>query len=262
MDDREVIRVFVGAGSRHDFGPTVHIERDALLLEGWWHAAFRVAPDTFIVRGDEPPGASRALHDLAAELTDRGLSNLGQDFPVVTALTYAELSLGGGVDWALWARDRPSGEAALATRISAESFVQDELETSGPLPSDVVSDLSIELEGARRMAGLPLTVVVTVGLDRSSLDQLQVAMPECRFESVDLDTALEACGPLSPTLVLVDATGRAGKEFMMEFRADACGRFIPLVALTRGELPLGADIALDPDHDPLSWVEPMRRLLP
>lgn len=261
MDDREVVRAFVTVGARQGFGPTLNIERDALLFDGWWHAAFRVAPDTFIVRSDEPPGTTTVLADLAAELSDRGLGPAGANLPLIVALTYAELSLSGGVGWTLWARDPASGEAALEARIGAESFLED-ADGTEPLSAQPVPDLSAELEGARRMAGLPATVVVAVGVDRAKVNQLQPAMPECRFESVELDTALGACGPLQPALVLVDATTQTGREFIMEFRADACGRFLPVVALARDEVPLGADVALDPDQDPLSWAEPLRRLLP
>ncbi len=260
MDDGEVVRAFVAAGARQGFGPSLNIERDALLLDGWWHAAFRVAPDTFIVRSDEAPRPTTVLGDLATELSTRGLGPAGADLPLIVALTYAELSLSGGVGWTLWARDPASGEADLAARIGAESFLEES--DGAETPAQTVPDLSAELEGARRMAGLPATVVVAVGVDRAKVNQLQPAMPDCRFESVELDLALGACGPLQPALVLVDATTEAGREFIMEFRADACGRFLPVVALSHDEVPLGADVALDPDQDPLSWVEPVRRLLP
>lgn len=261
MEDREVIRAFVDAGARQGFGDTLHIERDALLLHGWWHAAFRVAPDAFIVRTDEPPADATGLAGLTAGLAERGLGHVGQDLPSMAALTYTELSLGSGVEWALWARDRASGEAALAARVGAESFLQD-ADLVEPESPGAPQDLSADLEGGRRMLGLPPTVVVAAGLDRSRLDQLEVAMPECRFESVSLESGPGACGPLTPALVLVEAGSQVGREFVMELRADACGRFIPVVALTHDELPLGADVALDPDQDPLSWVEPIRRLLP
>ncbi len=213
------------------------------------------------MRSDEPPGPTTVLDDLAAELSSRGLGPVGADLPLIVALTYAELSLSGGVGWTMWARDPASGEADLAARIGADSFLG---ETNGVEtgPDEAIPDLSAELEGARRMAGLPATVVLAVGVDRAKLNQLQPAMPECRFESVALELALVACGPLKPVVVLVDATSQAGRELVMELRADACGRFVPVVALTGDDLPLGADVAIDPDQDPLSWVEPLRRLLP
>lgn len=261
MDDREVVQAFVAKGAQQGFGPTLNIERDALLLDGWWHAALRVTPDTFMVRTDEPPHDTATLDDLAAELSLLGTAHVGDDPPLATALAYAQLSLGTGVSWALWAPDLATGEAALAGRVDPDSSVQTS-EPAGPSGLEPVMDLSAELEGARRMAGLPASVIVAVGLGGDVVKRLQPAIPECRFESLPLETALGACGLLSPALVLVDAADRAGKEFIMEFRADACGRFLPVLALTRDELPLGADEVLDPDQDPVSWVERIRTMLP
>jgi len=262
VDDREVVGAFVAGGAREGFGPTLNIERDALLFDGWWHAAIRVSPDTFMIRIDEPPADTGMLDDLAAELTAQGLVHVADDLPLTTALAYTQLQLGTGVNWALWATDLPSGEAALAARVDPDSFVQDAepVEVLGPM--EQVPDLGAELEGARRLAGLPPSVIVAVGLDPDAFRQLQPAIPECRLEAVPLGAGPGACGPLRPALVLVDATGQVGKEFIMEFRADACGRFLPVVALTKEELPLGADETLDPDLHPLRWVELIRKLLP
>jgi len=256
-----VMRAFVADGARQGFGPTVNIERDVLLLDGWWHAAFRIFPHAFMLRIDEPPSDSRRLDDLADELTARGLVSVAENLPLTTALAYAELSLGTGVNWALWATDRATGEAALAARVDPESWAQDSIlsEDAGP---EQVTDLSAELEGARRMAGLPESVIVAVGIDDAAMRQLRPAIPECRFEAVPLAAGPHACGPLRPALVLIDARSQAAKEFIMEFRADACGRFLPVVALTNEELPLGADETLSPDLEPLKWVQPLRELMP
>jgi hypothetical protein len=244
----------------------LYFVRDALVLDGWWHTAFRVGPDTFIVRTDEPPRATTVIDDLAAALSAQGLGHVADDLPTITALAYAQLSLGTGVSWALWARDRAAGEATLAARVDPESSLQAAepgvLDPEGAMAMQPVVDLSAELEGARRMAGVPESVIVAVGLDDAVVNQLRPAIPECRLETLPLETALGACGMLSPALVLVNAADRAGKEFIMEFRADACGRFLPVVAVTSDELPLGADEVLDPGDDPPTWVQPLRRLLP
>ncbi|HSH59716.1 MAG TPA: hypothetical protein VK988_08785 [Acidimicrobiales bacterium] len=261
MDDREVVRAFVADGIRQGFGATVNVERDVLLLDGWWHAAFRIAPDAFMVRIDEPPSAGTAMDDLVSELAARGLAGVGDHLPLTIALAYTELSLGTGVSWALWATDRASGEAALAARVDPDSSAQDSVFSHSAEPEQV-TDLSAELEGARRMAGLPESVIVAVGIEDAALRQLRPAIPECRFEAVPVAAGPGACGPLRPALVLVDARSQAAKEFIMEFRADACGRFLPVVAVTNEELPLGADETLSPDLEPLSWVEPIRKLLP
>ena len=49
----------------------------------------------------------------------------------------------------------------------------------------------------------------------------------------------------------------------MELKAAACGRVLPVVALTTDAAPpLGADAAVNPDADPATWAEPIRTLLP
>lgn len=265
MDDRDVIRAFITDGARQGLGPSLHIERDGLLLDGWWHAAFRVSSDAFIVRVDDPPENPAVMEEIAQELRARGLQDVGRDYPLVTALTYAQLSLGGGVSWALWATDQQAGQEALAARLNAESFLDGSGESAeaGWVSSVDEEDLSAELEGARRTVGLPPTVIVAVGLPGHQVQQLRAALPTCRVETFDLHSPPEGCGVLSPTLVLVDATARTGREFVMELRASACGRFLPVAALTDGqETPLGADVALDADVDPHMWLEPIRQLLP
>ncbi|MDP9072941.1 MAG: hypothetical protein M3N98_01990 [Actinomycetota bacterium] len=256
MDDKEVIGAFVSAGSRNAFGPLVHVERNVLLLSGWWHVALRVAPDTFIVRSEDPPFECSVIDDLVAELRLQGLEMVGSDLPAIQPIVYAELSLGGS-SFDLWAPDLASGERLLAARVSEESFLSMSADES------VSADFSAELGGARRVAGLPPAFVLAIGLPQSQADQLQRALPNCRFEATTFtETAPSVCGTLLPALVLIDATGRAGREFIMELRTEACGRFVPVAALTTDELPLGADIALDPSTDPGDWVESIRALLP
>jgi len=261
VDDPEVVRAFVADGARQGFGLTVNVERDALLLDGWWHAAFRITPEAFMVRTDEPPGGASTPSDLAAELTARGLVHVADDLPLTTALAYTQLQLSTGVTWALWATDLASGEAALAERVDPASSVQDS-DLVPIVEMEQITDLSAELEGARRLAGLPESVIVAVGLSDAALRQLRPAIPECRFEAVPVAAGPTACGPLHPALLLVAADTQEAKEFIMEFRADACGRFLPVVALTNEELPLGADETLSPDLEPLQWVTPIRELLP
>ena len=256
MDDKEVISAFVGASSRNAFGPLVHVERNVLLLSGWWHVALRVAPDTFIVRAEDPPFECSVLDDVAAELRSKGLQMVGSDLPAIQPIVYAELSLGGSA-FDLWAPDLESGEGKLAARVSEESFLTMSADES------VSADFSAELGGARRVGGLRPAFVLAVGVGQAQADQLQRALPNCRFEATTFsETAPSVCGTLLPTLVLVDATERTGREFIMELRTEACGRFIPVAALTTGGLPLGADIALDPATDPGDWVDPLQALLP
>lgn len=252
-----MIRAFVGQGTRKAFGPTLHVEGDGLLLDGWWHTAFRVSPDTFAVRNEEPPGETSALEQVAGELSRRGLQQVGVDLPLIQPVTYAALSL-GSVSWALWSSDLAAGERALAERAGAESFFEESIEDDSPV------DFEAELGGARRVAGLPPSLVLTVGLDAAVGDELKTALSDCRFEERTFENlAPDACGSLIPSVILVEATEQAGREFVMELRASACGRFVPVVAVSEGgEVPLGADAALDPRDGTETWVEPIRSLLP
>ncbi len=259
MDDADVIQAFVHRGVRRAFGPTLHVEGDALFLAGWWHAAFRVAPDTFIVRNEEPPAPSAALAQLADELSARALHEVGVDLPLIQPVTYVELSL-GSVSWTLWASDRASGEEALAARTSGDSFLT-ETSSAGP---GATTDVSTEWGGARRLAGLPPSVVLAVGLDAGRAEELRACLPDCSVEARAFEEITpDACGSLLPALVLVDATNSTGRDFVMELRASACGRFLPVAAVTEGtEPPLGAEEAIDATRPVSTWVETLRRLLP
>lgn len=258
MDDMEVIEAFIKTGSRNAFGPLVHVERDVLLLSGWWHTAVRVTPEVFIVRNEEPPFECTVLPDLAGQLAAHGLQQVGIDLPAIQIIAYAELSLGGS-SWALWAPDLATGEETLAARATEESFLSDMTSTE-----PVSADFSAELGGARRVAGLRPSLILAVGVGAEAASRLENAFPNCNLETTTLaETSPSVCGTLIPSLVLVDATERAGEEFIMELRVEACGRFLPVVAVSRSaEVPLGADIALDPDADPATWVAPIQALLP
>lgn len=258
VDDGQVVEAFA-YGARQAFGPTLHVEGDALLARGWWQAAFRVSPDTFIVNSEEPREETNAIELVRAALTARGLKPLAEDHPLIQALTYTELSV-AGVSWTLWSLDRETGEAELAGRVGAESTFSD----VGTGQEAVVGDFSSELEGARRIAGLPPSVILTVGLGPDDVRQLQVALPQCRFEARAMgEIAPDACGEVHSSLVLVDATGSPGREFIMELRAAACGRFLPVAAVADPQtLPAGADVALDPQLAPSTWSDDLRRLLP
>ncbi len=251
-----MIEAFVNGGSRNAFGPLIHVERDVLLLSGWWHVAVRIAPDTFILREEEPPFECGVLEEMAAQLDAKGLQRLGTELPAIQPIVYAELSMGGS-SFAVWAPDLESGEKTLAARVT------DETHWSSSPKESVSADFSAELGGARRVAGLPPAFVLALGVAETQTQQLEAAIPNCRFEAATFeDTPPSACGTLLPALILVDASQQTGLEFIMNLRAEACGRFIPVAALTGAELPLGADIVLDPSSDPGSWVEALQALLP
>ncbi|MGH9149298.1 MAG: hypothetical protein ACRD0D_06255 [Acidimicrobiales bacterium] len=259
MQDAEAIEAFVRGRARKGFGMSLHIEGDALMLDGWWHVSVRIRPDTFILRNEETPRDTSVLKDMADALSAEGYCQVDIDHPLIQPITYVTLSV-GALSWALWAPDLATGEAALAERSGAESFFGEE--PAGGV--DLDKDFTAELGGARRIGGLPPSLVLTVGVERAKANKLRAALPEVRLEAKDLgDIDPDTCGSLIPAIVLVDASTPAGREFVMELRVSACGRYVPVVALTpAGDLPLGADVVLDPALEAAEWVEPLRRLLP
>ena len=256
MEDKEVIAAFVHEGARTAFGPSLHLEGDCLFFDGWWQASFRISPQAFAVRNEAAPRETDVLEQVALELSALGMQPVETNPALLYAITYTEIAL-GLVQWQVWAADAAAANAAIAARAGADAFLgdySDELKEA---------DYSAEIGGARRTAGLPPSIVLTVGVDQEETRALQAHMSDCRFETRTFDTITpEMCGSIIPTVVVIDATGQTGKEFVMELRAAACGRFLPVAALTTDkQVPLGADIALDP-ADPQTWVDPIRRLLP
>ena len=255
-----MIDAFLRQGAKRAFGKSLHIEGDALFLSGWWHAAFRVADGVFTVRNEEPREEAPVLDDLVEALRATGLSQVAVDHPLIQPITYTELSL-GQVSWALWAADLDTGEAALTARAGAETFFSD-----APIGDQAPesADFSAELGGARRVAGLPAALVLTVGLEEATVKELGEALDDVRIESRSFETfPPSACGALIPGVIVVDASGDTGREFIMELRTEACGRFIPVAAVTEAvSPPLGADDTLDPRVPPAAWVAPLRALLP
>lgn len=261
VNDADVIEAFVNQMTRSAFGPTLHVESDVLMLDGWWHTSLRIAPDAFIVRNEELPVDSTVLEDLAAVLGARGLQPVGEDHPLIQPITYTSISLGAAA-WAMWAADAASMEAALTAKLSDEtSFVAAE---PGDYGMESALGFTPELGGARRVGGLPPSIVLTVGVPKDRADQLAGLLDDCRVEARSFeDTPPEACGMLVPNLIMVDATDQAGLDWAIEVRANACGRFLPVIALVRdGGVPPGADVALHPDAPVADWVGPLRQMLP
>lgn len=253
-----MLRAFVDEGARRAFGPSLHIEGDVLFYDGWWQASVRVSPRVFAVRYEDPPEDTRMLEQLADTLAARSLNDVGTDYPLVGVITYSEIAL-GPVGWSVWAPDADTAQADLHERVGRDAFLGDEVS-----PNPVEPDYSAELGGARRLSGLPPSLVLALGIDPAQTAALAEVLTECRFESRPLEAVTpDVCGSLLPTLMVVDATTQAGREFIMEMRAVACGRFVPVVAVTgEGGVPLGADIAVDPTTAAATWAEPIRTLLP
>ncbi len=256
MDDSQVINAFVHEGARTAFGPTLHLEGDCLFLDGWWQACFRISPEAFALRNENPPRDTDVLKLVAAELSAMGMQPVDTNPSLLYAITYTEIAL-GLVQWEVWAADTAAADAAIAARAGADAFLGD---YSNEFKE---ADYSAEIGGARRTAGLPPSIILTVGLGDDDTRALQAHLSDCRFESRDFDAFTpEMCGSIIPTVVVIDATGKTGKDFVMELRAAACGRFLPVAAVTSDtQLPLGADVALEPAK-PMAWVDTIRRLLP
>jgi len=258
MEDREVVAAFVRGEPKTAFGPSLHIETDCLFVDGWWQASFRISPEVFSIRKEPPPRETDVLELVAEELAGRGLEHVDADPALLYAITYTEIAL-GLVAWDIWAVDAPTAHAALSARAGDDSFLGD-YSTDEPFKE---ADYTAELGGARMLAGLPPSVVLTIGIEEDKTRAIQGHLSDCRFVSHTFDTIQpEMCGGIIPTVVVIDASSQTGKEFVMELRAAACGRFLPVVAVTPDDVvPLGADIALDP-ADPGTWIDPIRRLLP
>lgn len=261
MNDNEVVEAFVNGGTRSAFGSTLHVEADVLMLDGWWHAILRVGPEVFIMRSEAPPSDTTLIEDASAALAAKGLRCVGEDHPLIGPITYTTISL-GVVAWTVWATDAAAADAAFAANLSRDT----EFVPAGPGEMGMESSLgfSAALGGARRLGGLPSSIILTVGVDLERADELAVAFPDCRIEPRTFEEMPpEACGNLIPNLIIVNATEEVGREWTMEVRASACGRFLPVLGVVReGGPPLGSDGALDADAPVDAWIEPLRALLP
>jgi hypothetical protein len=258
MLDRDVVEAFVSGGARKAFGPELHIEGDALFLDGWWQTAFRISPEVFILRNEEPPHDSHALKHLVDALAARGLQEVGIDLPAMVPIVYVELTL-GDASWILWSTDLTSGEQALATRATTESFFGVDGRDCAEIP-----DFGAELGGARRIAGLPAALILVVGLAPDWVQELDASLEGCQVVSRTLEEITpHGCGALMPTLIVVDASNRGGRDFIAGLRADASCQVLPVVALAEASGGVtGADVCLHRDGPPCSWAESLRRILP
>ncbi|MDQ6840517.1 MAG: hypothetical protein M3137_19815 [Actinomycetota bacterium] len=261
MEDNEVIGAFLdGVGTGDVFGPSLHVEDDSLKLDGWWYLAYRVSGHTVLVRDEEPPTASSVPEDMATQLKARGLAAVGADLPAITLLTYTALDL-GYAPWVLWSIDLPTGEADLHARATEESSLQ-----QGPTVA-MTADYrnwadSVYVRGARRTAGAPTHVVITVGVTEDRSRQLGEQLEDCRIERRSFGEIDPAdCGSLFPTMVIVDATASVGSSFVADLHAHRS--FVgPLVAITDGgEMHAGADATVAAADEPDRWLPLIRALI-
>ena len=259
MLDSELIDAFIDRGSKQAFAETLHIEGDVILLDGYWHVCLRVSPNTFLVRAEEPPMETTVIEDLATALKSRHKSHVASDLPGITVLTMEKASL-GYVEWDVWADDLAQGKADVDKAVTTDT----ELVHGDYYEIQTETDYTAELHGARRLAGLPTSVILSIGVGTDRLDSLGEVLDDCvfvpkRFGEIDADQ----CGSLVPTLILVEASEQVGREFVMQLRAASCSRVLPLIAVTPGgEVAMGADAAVDGEADPHTWAPRIRNLLP
>lgn len=272
MADLGLVEAFVG-GARSGSVPGLQVTGDVLYVSGWWHAALRVSKDAFIVRAEPPPEPVQVFDLLTVCLERAGLQVVrGGDNPLINAITYVEADV-SGLEWDLWAPTAERGAEAIATRVGAETvspgsssaFDLQSWDTPGePLTENLpgnYGDISAEFAEAF-LDGMPTPVVVAVGLPADVVRGLEVLLTACRVESKELGEALSACGLLKPDLVLVDASEDRGRRFILELRGEACGRSIPVVAVTNDPVPAGANMTLDAETSPIDWHEQLVTLLP
>jgi hypothetical protein len=256
VDDSEVIEAFL-EGAEMAFGPSLNVEGSTLKLDGWWSLAYRVSDRAVIVRDEEAPTASTAPADVNAALAARGLQAVGADLPAIGLLTYTNLDL-GYAPWVLWSTDLATGEADLNAKATEETFLESRASFD---PEDEPANFD-HVRGARRVAGTVSSVVLAVGLDDFRTDTLRSGLTDCRLETRAFgEIEPQECAAFLPTLVLVDATGPAGPEFVAELRAGAI-LDVPIVAVTTGGVMQdGADAALDASDPPDAWLGLIRGLL-
>jgi hypothetical protein len=259
MDEAELIEAFT-AGARDGLAGGVSVQGDVLSLDGWWHAALRLDDEVCLVRAEEPPSPTDALERLAEALRRRGLAEVPGEHPLIQAVTYTELST-TGVAWTLWAADAARAHSALAQRTSVPATTAEGGMAPSAADHPAAGDLSAAF-AASLQDGFPTPVVLAVGLAEETVEALRAVVPKCRVETEALGAAVEACRASVPHVVVVDASSDDGRRFLLEFRAEACGRHRPGAAITEGELPKGADVTLDAGRTPLAWQSQLVELLP
>jgi hypothetical protein len=261
VEDGEVIDAFVVGGAVHAFGAQLHIEGDTLAYDGWWKAAFRIAPTTFAVRNEDPPERSDILDAVPERLRAAGLKEVAGEPSFLFAITYTAIDL-GPADWSLWSVDEATADAALRARAGADAFFDDPPPLDSP-PDRTELVYDAQRGGARRTAGLAPKVVLAVGVAPAAAEAMAGALDNCRVEvralgHIDAD----GCGTLMPDLAIVDASSDAGLRFLLELRGTASGATLPLVALGDEGTWSPADVTVAVAAGPEAWADHVRRLLP
>ncbi len=97
--------------------PSLQVEGDALMVEGWWPAALWLGPSTCLLRRDDcprpalPGALEAALQEVGLAVVDVALA------AALEAISVGRLGVAGG-DWQVWSSDVEVAEAAIATAVS------------------------------------------------------------------------------------------------------------------------------------------------
>ena len=112
MATEEVVSAFVARVPAPGH-PSLQVEDDALVVDGWWPAALWLGREACLVRLDESPGDAVAAQ-LAETLAARGMVVVDADLDApVEAITMQRLGL-IGARWQLWAADEGAARSAVA----------------------------------------------------------------------------------------------------------------------------------------------------
>lgn len=97
-----LLRAFVLGQTMPEHGPLT-TQMSALYVDEWWPAAVRLNSKVFFIRLDDDPPMPGIAEEMAAMLTERGLSELGseQTWPLLDGVTLQRLGV-VGPRWQVW----------------------------------------------------------------------------------------------------------------------------------------------------------------
>lgn len=116
-DDLEGAAAFAARRPLPD-DPSLLVEGDALLVEGWWPAALWLGPNTCLVRVDDSPRPNLPVA-LQAALAERHRYQVDVGLEAsIQAISVGRLGQ-LGAEWQVWSTDVDTAQAAIAAAASA-----------------------------------------------------------------------------------------------------------------------------------------------
>jgi hypothetical protein len=143
MGRPDQLAVYV-AGGMLDDDPSLSVQEDALIVDGWWPAAVRLGRNTHLVRLDAEGPEPDLPEELSAALAAAGLTRVEGEWPLIEAITLQRLGL-LGAQWDLWAPSREEAEAAIAEGAVGEGALP-----SLPDPMQAAKAMTFASRGAER----------------------------------------------------------------------------------------------------------------